>query len=751
MSPQRVTVVSIDGVAPRFVTPEVMPNLCRLGRNGASCWTASTVYPSITRPAHTSLLRGIDPAVHGTIDNTTGQLSDEWPSFLYAARKAGLTTAALLNWTPVADIVEPDALDTRYFLNSGYGSDDDNRIATAAATVLGERPDVAFAYLVSPDLAGHDHGWGSDQYLDALRRSDRALGKLLDVVGDSAVIVTTDHGGHGQDHVQSRAEDLETFLVVRAAGVDECTHLDSASILDVAPTVAQLGGFDAPVAWSGAPLIGTEIYLVDHLLGLVDEMAAHSYGERVNMADHSLQAASAAVAAGAPDELVIAALLHDVGHLMGEVGAWGCPDHAAAGALALQQILPAGVVEPIRLHVEAKRYLVATDPDYDLSEASIASLAEQGGPFDAAQTEAFLHKPWAHEAIELRRLDDAGKVAHATVPGSDDYRECLASVLRHPPLSATWLRDACVCTECRDATSGQHLLSAAELTDWTRTGHRTITHRDGRSHAVQLASEVRAPSPEKVLWGSDHRITSHPSDGDLSDVVHDLVVHGVARASELDPKPGSVLEFARRIGFVRTTNYGELFDVKSVADPNNLAYSSLGLPLHTDNPYRDPAPTVQILHCLAPATTGGLSRFADGFAAAATLRRHRPDAFDLLTTTAVDFRFVDPGVHLHHRAPLIELDVDGHVAAVRLNHRSMEAPDSAIADEFYDAYAVFCELVESDDSVIEVGLAAGDVVLFDNRRVLHARTAFETTTTRHLQGCYIDIDAVRSAQRVALS
>ncbi len=747
MSGQRVTVVSIDGVAPRFITPETMPNLCGLARDGASCFTASTVFPSITLPAHTSMLRGVDPSVHGVVDNTQVNLSDEWPSFLYAARKAGLTTAALLNWSPVANIVEPDALDTRYFLNSGYGANDDDRIANAAAGVLGERPDVAFAYLVSPDLAGHDFGWGSPEYLDALKRSDRALGRLLATIEDSAVIVTTDHGGCGNDHQRIRPEDVETFFIVKAAGVAPSSHLRTASILDVAPTVAALAGFDPPLKWSGRSLVDSQVALTDHLLELVGSMSNHFYGERLNMAEHSLQTAATAAEAGANAELVIAALLHDVGHLMGEIGAWGFPDHAREGARHLQAILPAGVVEPIRLHVDAKRYLVATDPTYaaQLSEASTASLAEQGGPFTAAECDQFAGLPWAGEAIALRRFDDLGKTPGQRVHDIAHYRPLLKNVLATAPLSARWMRDSCQCTDCRDPFSGQHLLAASDLAGWTRIGHRTIRHEDGRIHEVQLA-EDNTPELARRHWGRDHQIVSHPVGGDLGALVADLCQFGIALGHGLATNEGSVLEFARRLGFVRRTNYGELFDVVSVPDPHNLAYSSLGLPLHTDNPYRDPTPTAQILHCLSPASSGGSSLFSDGFAAAEAMRTEEPEAFELLRTTAVDFRFVDSTVHLHHRAPLISVDVTGDISSVRLNHRSMLAPAPAVAEAFYDAYEMFCELVER--RAIELELAAGDVVLFDNRRVLHARTAFETTTRRHLQGCYIDIDAVLSTARI---
>ena len=173
--------------------------------------------------------------------------------------------------------------------------------------------------------------------------------------------------------------------------------------------------------------------IVDHLLALVDSMRAHAYGERVDMLQHSLQTAACARTAGEPDALVIAALLHDVGHVIGNdrAGAWGLPDHAEVGARYLQQWLPADVVEPIRRHVAAKRYLVATDPTYrdQLSEASIESLREQGGPFTTKQAIAFETRAVRRRSdVVLRRYDDDGKVDGLDVAPLAGYRDLLTRI-----------------------------------------------------------------------------------------------------------------------------------------------------------------------------------------------------------------------------------------------------------------------------------------------------------------------------------
>jgi [1-hydroxy-2-(trimethylamino)ethyl]phosphonate dioxygenase len=183
-------------------------------------------------------------------------------------------------------------------------------------------------------------------------------------------------------------------------------------------------------------LLGGQQRIVDHLLGLVGAMAEHSYGERIDMLEHSLQTAASARAAGESDALVLAALLHDVGHVVGRhrAGAWGFPDHAEVGARYLQQWLPAGVVEPIRHHVGAKRYLVATDPTYtdQLSQASQESLREQGGAFTDEQALGFEVEPFADEAVGLRRHDDGGKVDGLEVAPLEDYRQLLTQFVTRP-------------------------------------------------------------------------------------------------------------------------------------------------------------------------------------------------------------------------------------------------------------------------------------------------------------------------------
>lgn len=150
-------------------------------------------------------------------------------------------------------------------------------------------------------------------------------------------------------------------------------------------------------------------------------------GEAVTQVDHALQAAALADAAGSAAALVVAALLHDVGWLLGA----GDDDHAARSATHLARWFPRAVTEPVRLHVEAKRWLCTTSPGYHdlLSDASRRTLLLQGGLMDEGQREAFEAGPWAADAVTLRRWDDEAKVPGLAVPGLDHWRPLVAGLL----------------------------------------------------------------------------------------------------------------------------------------------------------------------------------------------------------------------------------------------------------------------------------------------------------------------------------
>lgn len=174
--------------------------------------------------------------------------------------------------------------------------------------------------------------------------------------------------------------------------------------------------------------------IVAKIADIFARRGAEAYlGEAVTMAEHMLQTATLAHASGAPDALVAAALLHDIGHFTSEFGTYSPDDtidrhHDAAGATALAGHFPQRVVEAVRLHVAAKRYLCAVEQTYhdSLSAASKHSLALQGGPMNPLELADFRRLPFCDDAVQIRRWDDAGKVAGMRTMTFDAFRPILA-------------------------------------------------------------------------------------------------------------------------------------------------------------------------------------------------------------------------------------------------------------------------------------------------------------------------------------
>jgi len=173
--------------------------------------------------------------------------------------------------------------------------------------------------------------------------------------------------------------------------------------------------------------------IADSILDLFATKGAEPYGEDVSVADHCLQCAALARRERADDALVAAALLHDIGHLIEDPDdRFGVHAHDRGGADWLAPHFPDAVVEPVRLHVAAKRYRVAVDPGYAarLSRASTHTLVHQGGPMTGREVAVFEANPHHEAAVRLREWDDAGKVEGLTVAPLGDYHELLARLSR---------------------------------------------------------------------------------------------------------------------------------------------------------------------------------------------------------------------------------------------------------------------------------------------------------------------------------
>ena len=177
--------------------------------------------------------------------------------------------------------------------------------------------------------------------------------------------------------------------------------------------------------------------IVDFLGGIFERRGGEEYlGEPVTMAEHMLQGAYFAQKAGEPEVVIVAALLHDIGHFTSEFGTFSMDDtvdrhHEEAGAAVLEQFFPPLVVDCVRYHVAAKRYLCAARPPYfdKLSEASVHSLMLQGGPMSDAEVTDFEKNPNLEQIVRVRYFDDAGKEADLDVPTYSHYAPMVQRVV----------------------------------------------------------------------------------------------------------------------------------------------------------------------------------------------------------------------------------------------------------------------------------------------------------------------------------
>lgn len=339
--------------------------------------------------------------------------------------------------------------------------------------------------------------------------------------------------------------------------------------------------------------------------------------------------------------------------------------------------------------------------------------------------------------------------------------------------ASIWLRDNLA--EDRDPHSGQRLIDVADLPPNPRIRSATLQgdsatvtwHDEPRSSAWALAwlygfaaGRQHRPELERRAWPEGATLNAQQDFAWLAwpRLQADeaarlawqtrLLQDGLAFLREVPRTDGAILEAMGRVGQVAETNYGRLFDVRAVEQPENLAFSDRGLGLHLDNPYREPVPGFQALHTLLAAPDGGDSLFADGFALAAHLRDTAPDAFELLTRTPVPFRYQGTGADLYAERPLIELSCTGEISAVAYNNRSIQplrlSASACVA--YYAAYRRFAGLLREPRFQLATRLENGDLALFDNQRVLHGRSGYASARhARHLQGCYVTRDSVYSS------
>ncbi|RXU66913.1 gamma-butyrobetaine dioxygenase [Pseudomonas protegens] len=344
---------------------------------------------------------------------------------------------------------------------------------------------------------------------------------------------------------------------------------------------------------------------------------------------------------------------------------------------------------------------------------------------------------------------------------------------RLSPFHHQWLRDNCPCTQCVYSVTREQVLEIIDVPedlgclgaridsqgclclDWA-DGHQSRFDPGWlRAHAYdrQSREERRANKAQSQLWDSRLQLPVFDYQALMDDpkallqwllALRDI---GLTQVRGAPTEPGSLALIARRIAFIRESNFGVLFNVQSKADADSNAYTAFNLPLHSDLPTRELQPGLQFLHCLVNDATGGESIFVDGFAIADALRHEDPDAFRALCEIPVEFRNKDRHSDYRCLAPIIALDALGEVAEIRMAN-FLRGPFDTTEQQMprlYRAYRRFIALTREARFRVIQRLDPGQLWCFDNRRTLHARNAFDPASgARHFQGCYIDRDELLS-------
>lgn len=249
----KVLLVMVDGMRPDALKD--VPLAQKFLKHSAYTLEAQTVVPSVTLPCHVSLFHSVTPARHGTTTNVYAPQVRPIRGLCEVLVSAGKKCAFFYDWEEVRDLSRPNSLEFAYFRRGrSIGYDQTCRILTAeAAKYLTENEvDFTFLYFGCADMAGHHHGWMSDEYMKALKDSWECIDLLYRTLSDDyTIIVTADHGGHARNHGTEMPEDMIIPVIVFGRKMAPGILPENTSIMDIAPTVARFLGVEADEEWEG--------------------------------------------------------------------------------------------------------------------------------------------------------------------------------------------------------------------------------------------------------------------------------------------------------------------------------------------------------------------------------------------------------------------------------------------------------------------------------------------------------------------
>lgn len=342
------------------------------------------------------------------------------------------------------------------------------------------------------------------------------------------------------------------------------------------------------------------------------------------------------------------------------------------------------------------------------------------------------------------------------------------SISLHP----LWIRERIITLDCFDPISHQRIyetatfpsdlsINEASLTD----NNLGVSFSDGYKSQLDLTLIKRElgwthdnespPLPQSWTTSLNTRPETDWNELDnpkkLKDMLEGFLRYGFCIMQNTPTERNTLLNLAGRFGYVRDTHWGKIFNVETKPNATDIAYTDRALPSHTDNPYREPIPGIQFLHCLKNKVSGGLSTLVDGIAITERLAEEAPEQAALLEKINIRYRYEGPAAILENWGPMIERDHRGIVYRIRLNTKLDYVPalDIKTLDIFYAARRRIHELSNDKEFQIRFPFKEGTLLMMDNYRLLHGRTAFNGKQGhRHLQGCYTDHDGATSLYRM---
>ena len=344
---------------------------------------------------------------------------------------------------------------------------------------------------------------------------------------------------------------------------------------------------------------------------------------------------------------------------------------------------------------------------------------------------------------------------------------------------AIWLRDNALDENTRDPRNGQRLITLQDIPKDITLDSAIIEDNEilctfspenkiirysikwllNHAYDNQKNSDRIKLESENILW--DKELQKEVPQCKISELENDSILlkkwlfdihrYGFAKVNGMSGIPDEIFRIVDLFGYVRETNYGRHFEVRTEVNPVNLAYTGLALQAHTDNPYRDPVPTLQILSCVENSTEGGESMVVDGYKIAMDIYSEDPEGFSYLTKFPARFSYDgSKEVSLKAKKPMIELSPDNELRCIRFNSRStaplVDIPFNSM-EKYYEAYRRFAELVDMTQNQVAFKLKPGEAFIVDNTRVLHSRKEYSGSGKRWLQGCYADKDSLLSKLR----